>query len=96
MESTNATTTDKQGRKHTTLDDNQSINVHTGLQYIRTNSLLRQAIKNQPTLHEMLTRKYTRQEIDKAICQVKNRKSNGTDGIPGEAYKALKDWIVHP
>ena len=43
----------------------------------------------------MLTKQYTPPEIDTAISQLKNQKAHGIDGIPGEAYKALKNWIMH-
>ena len=42
----------------------------------------------------MLTEPYTSQEINNAIKNLKNRKAFGKDGIHGEVYKALGDWIT--
>merc|ERR1712112_411429 len=86
-------TIEPQNRQNAPPDNKQPISIHLDLQYIRTNSLLHQTLKNQPILHEMLTREYTKQEINQAITQLKNRKAHGTDGIPGEVYEELKDWI---
>ena len=35
-------------------------------------------------------------DIRSAIHQLENNKSHGIAGIPGEVYKALKDWITTP
>ena len=50
----------------------------------------------QPTSGEMAHRKIHRKEVRKTIQHLRNRKSHGMDGIPGEVYKALGEWIIKP
>jgi len=66
------------------------------LQHIRKQARLTQAIKKHPQIKEWLIEDYTEDEINKTIQQLKNNKSHGQDGIPGETYKALKPWIAKP
>ena len=42
----------------------------------------------------MVTKEYKKEEAQQAIRQLKNNKSHGTDGITGEAYKALIGLIA--
>ena len=44
----------------------------------------------------MLLQDCTQKEVENAIKELKNHKSHGTDGIPEEAYKEIKNWITEP
>jgi len=57
--------------------------------------MLFQQKTKRPQLDKWLTKQYTEQEIKSAIMQLKH-KAHGSDGIPGEFYKVLKEWISEP
>ena len=73
----------------------KTLQIHEDIQYVRTNFIMRKTLQANPTIHDMLTREYT-EEIKISLRQLKNRKAHGTDGIPGEVYKALSNWITNP
>jgi len=70
--------------------------IQKDLKEIRTNSPLYQTMQKYPQIRQWVKKPYTEQEVSKAISHLKNRKSHGIDGIPGEAYKALGKWITKP
>ena len=39
---------------------------------------------------------YKEQDIDRGIRNLERRKAPGNDGIPGEAYKATRQWEIKP
>jgi len=82
---------DKQNKQY-----NEQINIHPDLQHIRTQSILRKTLTQRPQIQKMLTGLYKPQEIDTSISRLKNHKSHGMVGIPGEEYKSLKEWISKP
>ena len=70
--------------------------IHPDLQEIRNRSRLHKLFNNEPHVYTWLTQDYTRKDIKKAIQTLKNNKAHGSDGIPGEAYKVLKQHLVTP
>ena len=44
----------------------------------------------------MLLQDDAQKAVGNATKAQKNHKSHGTDGIPEEAYKAIKNWITEP
>merc|ERR1712112_393396 len=39
---------------------------------------------------------YDEQDIGRELRNLSNRKAHGSDGIPGEAYKATRVWAIKP
>ena len=88
----------KQQEQHTPRENtnNQQPNISKELQHIRETSLLTQAMKKHPQINKWLTEDYTEKDVEATIRQLKNHKSHGQDGIPGETYKSLNPWIAKP
>jgi len=74
----------------------EKIQIYPDLQHIRNSSPLEKTIQEHPQIEKWLTEEYTEKEVQKATTQLKNRKSHGADGIPGEVYKVLGNWITKP
>jgi len=74
--------------------DHSQYEIPEDIQLIRAHSQLNHTIKKHPQIKRMLTKTYEEKEIHQAIRQLKNNKSHGADGIPGEAYKTLIDWVT--
>ena len=53
-------------------------------------------MKNKPEIEAWVNREYTEQDIETEIKNLALKKAHGNDGIPGEAYKATKEWAVKP
>ena len=84
--------------KHKTTSGQQQTQkeIHPDLQQIRQRPMLNFPIQSHPQIQKMLTKPYTERDVQTAINQLKNNKSHGSDGIPGEAYKALQSWLIKP
>ena len=80
---------DKQQEQHIPRKNanTQQPNISKELQHIRETSLLTQAMKKHPQINKWLTEDYTEKDVEATIRQLKNHKSHGQDGIPGETYK---------
>ena len=50
----------------------------------------------QPEIETWLNQDYTEQDIYIELRNLALNKSHGNDGIPGEAYKATREWAIEP
>ena len=66
------------------------------LREIRQQAGLTQIMKGGPGTETWLNQDYTEQDIHREIRNLASRKSHGNDGIPGEAYKATRQWEIKP
>jgi len=73
-----------------------TIRIDPDLEEIRANSQLRTTIHQHPKIRKWVTSEYTEKELTKAISKLKNKKAHGIDGIPGEVYKYLEQWLQKP
>merc|ERR1712112_310303 len=64
------------------------------LQLIRKHAELTQLTTEHKNIDTWLNADYTTSEIRRSIKQLKNQKSHGSDGIPGEVYKILQPRIA--
>ena len=72
----------------------EEINTTQDLKLIRENAELTKLLKEYPYIQPWIEEDYTNTDIRKAIVKLKNQKSHGSDGIPGEVYKAIKQWVT--
>jgi len=63
--------------------------IANGLTHLRETSALQQLIAKHTVLQHRFNKDYTEKDVSNATKQLKNNKTNGTDGVPGEEYKAL-------
>ena len=47
-----------------------------------------------PETETLLNQEYDEQDIGRELRNIANRKAHGSDGIPGEAYKATSKWAT--
>ena len=66
------------------------------LQTIRGNAKLTKITKNKPEIEAWMNREYTEQDIETEIKNLALKKAHGNDGIPGEAYRATREWATKP
>jgi len=76
--------------------NNQDMHIPQRLQEIRKQSKLHIWQQQNPKITNLLIKDYTQNEVTSAIKTLKNNKAHGTDGIPAEAYKAIRTWITEP
>ena len=74
----------------------QAANIPDTLQHIRKHSQLAQLNEENEHIHTWLTTDYTEAEVKKAIMGLKNNKAHGSDGIPGEVFKILRQHMAKP
>ena len=65
------------------------------IQQVRTSSPLGAVIQKKPEIETWIARPYSLHEIQNAIMRLENNKNTGTDGIPGEIYKATYKHLSH-
>ena len=61
---------------------------------IRKHAGLTQIMNEEPEIETLLNQDYKEQDIGIELRNIPNRKSHGNDGIPGEAYKATRQWEI--
>jgi len=66
------------------------------LQHIRDKAPLTQTTAAPPQINKRIAEDYAEEEVGTTIQQLKNIKSDGQDGIPGETHIALNPWVVKP
>ena len=76
--------------------DSHITEIPNELNIIRDKAHLTKICNTAPTVLAWLTKDYTDKEVKRAITNLKNNKANGSDGIPGEVYKALRKHITQP
>jgi len=57
-------------------------------------SRLQNILRTELHIYTWIASDYTNKDIGKAIKRLKDKKSHGSDGIPGEAYKVLNKHIA--
>ena len=63
---------------------------------IRQKASLTQITKEEPEAETWISQEYAEQDIGREIRNLPRRKAHGNDGIPGEAYKATRQWATKP
>ena len=63
---------------------------------MRKQAGLTQIMKEEPGIETWLNQDYKEQDIDRALGNLENRKAHDEDGIPGETYKATRQWAIKP
>ena len=74
----------------------EEMHIGDDIQLIRQQSALAKIIQEEPDAETWLSREYDEQDIDRELRNLSNRKAHGSDGVPGEAYKATRTWAIKP
>ena len=93
---TRRTTGDSEKQQNQELQTKNNMEIQKELTYIRRTSALYRAMTRNVTMQQWVINDYAESGVNQAIKQLKSNKSNGADGIPGEAYKALGAQITKP
>ena len=70
--------------------------ISPNLQEIRQHASLTQVIKEEQETETWMRHAYTELDTGREIWNMAKRKANGGDGIPGEDYKATRQWAIKP
>lgn len=68
----------------------------TDIKEIRGNADLTKIMNDKPEIESWLNQEYSEQDIETELRNLALKKAHGNDGIPGEAYKATREWAVKP
>ena len=63
---------------------------------IRQQEELTRITKAEPEIETWLIQDYKEQDIGRELRNLENREAHGNDGIPGEEYKATRQWAIKP
>ena len=72
----------------------EEMQIDEALRLTRQQEALRKIIQEEPDAETWLNSEYDEQDIGREIRNLANRKAHGSDGIPGEAYKATRTWAI--
>ena len=72
------------------------MNVSPNLHGIPQQANLAQVIEEEHEAETWANQEFTELDIGREIRKLPNRKAHGNDGIPGESYKATRQWAVKP
>ena len=64
------------------------------LQTIRKQAELTKIIQEEPDTETWIDQEYAERDIGPELRNLTNGKANGSDGIPGEAYKETREWAI--
>jgi len=84
------------GENTDTDNEKQITQVRKALQSVRQDPTIAKLINQYPQIAAWLTKNYTDKDTKKAIRGLKNGKSHGIDGVPGEAYKVSRKHLTQP
>ena len=74
----------------------EEMHIAEDIQLIRQHAALTMKIQEEPDTETWLNQEYDEQDIGRELRSLPNRKAHGSDGIPGEAYKATRTWEIKP
>ena len=74
----------------------EEMRIDEDLQIIRKQSALTKITQEEPDAETWLNQEYGERDIGRELRNLSNRKPNGIDGIPGDAYKATRTWAIKP
>ena len=70
--------------------------ISANLAEIRLSESPTKIIADEPVAETWANRSYTEQDFDIDTRVLSNRKAHGNDRIPGEEYKATRQWAIMP
>ena len=68
--------------------------ISENLREIRLQDILTQIIQDEPETETWINQAYAEQDIDREIWNLSDIKARGDGGIPGDAYKATRQWEI--
>ena len=74
----------------------EEMHINEDLQLIRQQAALTKIIQEAHDTETWLNQEYDELDIDRELRNLASRKAHGSDGIPGEAYKATRAWAIKP
>ena len=74
----------------------EEMQIGEGIQLIRQQEALAKIIQEEPETETWRNQEYDEQDIGREIRNLSGRKAHGSDGIPGDAYKATRKWATKP
>ena len=76
--------------------DKVTMRVQESITEIRQRASITKIIDEEPEIETWLNLSYTEKDIDIEIRNIANREAHGNDGIPGAAYKSMRQWETKP